>query len=61
VLVNGTVAGVWEQDWTKRQIEVTVQPFRQLSAAQRRQIQEGADRLGRFLGAPAAVSYTSSG
>ncbi len=60
VLAKGSLAGVWEHDRTKRRIDVTVGPFLRFTAVQKKQIQEEAERLGRFLGAPAAVSYTSA-
>jgi hypothetical protein len=60
VLVDGVVGGVWEHERVKNRIEVTVQPFRKLAVAETRQIEAEADRLGRFLGAPASVAYTPS-
>jgi Winged helix DNA-binding domain len=56
VLVNGAVAGVWEHERTGSRIEVTIHPLRKFAAAQKKQIHEEADRLGRFLEAPATVS-----
>ena len=60
VLVNGVVAGVWEHQRTKNRIEVTVHSFGKLTAAQRKDIDEEADRLGRFFKAPASVSHSAS-
>ncbi len=57
VLVSGKVAGVWSHEPTSRRVEVTVEPFSKLSAEQKKEITQEADRLGSFLGAPAAVSY----
>jgi hypothetical protein len=58
VLADGVVAGVWGHERTGGRIQVTVEPFRRLSAAHQRQVGEEADRLGSFLGAPAQVSYS---
>jgi hypothetical protein len=57
VLVKGMVAGVWRHERTGKALQVTVEPFGKLTAAQKRQIAEEADRLGAFLDAPAAVSF----
>ena len=58
VLADGVVAGVWGHQRIGGRIQVTVEPFRRLSAAHQRQVGEEADRLGSFLGAPAQVSYS---
>jgi hypothetical protein len=57
VLAGGMVAGVWGHERTGGRVQVTVEPFQRLTAAQRRQVAEEADRLGGFLGAPATVAY----
>lgn len=57
VLLNGLVEAVWQHERTGSRIGVTVQPFRKLSSAWRKQIEEETDRLGRFLKAPTSVSY----
>lgn len=57
VLVDGMAAGTWGHERTSGRIEVTVEPFRKLTAAERKQIREKADLLGSFLGTPATVSY----
>jgi hypothetical protein len=44
---------------TREELEVTVHPFRKFAAAQKKQIREEADRLGRFLEAHATVAYGS--
>jgi hypothetical protein len=59
VLIDGIVAGVWKHERTGNRVEVSVTPFRKVSAAKRKAIKEEADRLGKFLGAPAAVSFAS--
>jgi hypothetical protein len=57
VLVDGMVAGVWEQERLGGRSEVRIEPFRKLTAAEEKQIADEADRLGSFLGADAVVSY----
>jgi winged helix DNA-binding protein len=59
VLVDGRIAGVWKHERGSRGIEVGVQRFGRLGAADRKGIEEEADRLGRFLGEPARVSITA--
>ncbi|MGH2663265.1 MAG: winged helix DNA-binding domain-containing protein [Actinomycetota bacterium] len=58
VLVDGMAAGVWKHERNGKRIDVAVQPFGRLSPAHRNGVAEEADRLGRFLGAPADVTYT---
>jgi hypothetical protein len=57
VLADGMVAGVWRHERRGGRVEVTVNPWRPLTAGHKRQLGEDADRLGRFLGLPATVSY----
>ncbi len=57
VLVDGKIAGVWNHEQAARRVDVTIEPFAKLSSGQKKEIAEEADRLGRFLGFPAAVSY----
>lgn len=57
LLVDGMVAGVWSHERTGGRVEVTVEPFRKLNGAQRKRIRDEAERLGSFLGAPAALGY----
>jgi hypothetical protein len=56
VLVDGMVAGVWGFERRNGRVEVEVEPFRKLSAEHKRQVADEADRLGKFLDAPAFVS-----
>ena len=58
VLADGIAVGVWGHERAGGRVEITVEPFRKLAAVERRQIGEEAERLGRFLGAPATVSYS---
>jgi winged helix DNA-binding protein len=58
LLIDGTVAGVWTHQRKNSRVAVAVEPFRKLTTAQRKLIGEEADRLGTFLGASAAVTYS---
>jgi hypothetical protein len=58
VVVNGRIVGVWKHEQNRRRVEIGIDTFEKLSASHRRTIGEEADRLGRFLDAPAAVSFT---
>ncbi|HEX2090255.1 MAG TPA: winged helix DNA-binding domain-containing protein [Actinomycetota bacterium] len=58
VLTDGKVAGVWNHERAAARSDVSVDLFRRLSAAQKKEIAEEGDRLGSFLGAPAVVSYS---
>jgi hypothetical protein len=57
VLVDGKVAGVWSHERAGQGLSVSVEPFGTLPAARRREVAGEADRLGRFLGAPARVAW----
>jgi hypothetical protein len=50
LLVDGVVAGMWDRQRRGRVLEVSVQPFAQLSAAQRRLVEAEAARVGEVLG-----------
>jgi hypothetical protein len=49
LLVDGTVAGVWHQRRSGRDLDVTVEPFGPLSATRRRQLDDQVRRLGEIL------------
>ena len=49
LLINGTVGGVWHQRRSGRRIVITVEPLRPLTAAQRRELGDQADRVGAIL------------
>lgn len=59
VLIDGTAAGVWKHDRKGGRLEVGVTLFRKISAANRKAVIEEADRLGRFLDAPAEVAFST--
>jgi hypothetical protein len=50
LLIDGVVTGVWHQRRSGRKIEVTVEPLVQLTAAQRRALENQVARIGEILG-----------
>jgi hypothetical protein len=52
VLVNGAVAGVWEQKKRARKVDLRVEPFVRLTKAATKGIEREGKRLAEFLGAP---------
>lgn len=49
LLIAGTVAGLWHQHRSRRKLDITVEPFGCLTAAQRRELDEQVERIGEFL------------
>jgi hypothetical protein len=46
LLVDGVVAGVWQQRRTGRRVTLTVEPFDDLTGSRRRELDEQAQRVG---------------
>ena len=57
VLVDGRAAGVWDSAWSRGRLAITVEPFTDPSAGQRRAIAAAADEVGRAQGGTASVGY----
>ena len=51
LIVDGVVSGVWQHRRSGRRVELTVEPFGELSAAQRRGLDGQAGRIGEIMGA----------
>jgi hypothetical protein len=49
LLVDGIVAGVWHLRRSGRTLDITVEPFDRLTAAQRRELDDQVERIGAFL------------
>jgi hypothetical protein len=49
LLIDGTVAGVWHQRRSGRKLDITVELFDQLTAMQRRELDDQVERIGDFL------------
>ena len=59
LLIDGVAEGVWEQRRKSGRIEVRIQPFGDLSSAQKRLVSEEATSLGEFMGTDVEVSISS--
>jgi len=57
LLVDGVAAGTWEKTKEKAAIEVTVRPFKALSSAQKRTVEEEIGLLREFLGTNVKLSF----
>jgi hypothetical protein len=57
LLVDGRIQGVWRHERRGRRVEVTIEPFRRVSAAVRRAAAAEAERLARFLGSDPIVAW----
>ena len=51
LLIDGIAAGVWHQRRSGRWLDITVEPFDQLTDTQRRDLDEQVERMGAFLNA----------
>ena len=49
LLVDGVVGGVWHHRRSGRPVEITVEPLRELTATQRRDLEADAALVGRVL------------
>jgi hypothetical protein len=54
-LVDGFVAGLWQLERARRRATLVLEPFEPLSAGARRELEDEADRLVRFLEPEAAA------
>ncbi|NIW79964.1 MAG: hypothetical protein GWN16_11115 [Calditrichae bacterium] len=55
ILLDGKVIGIWSYKQRKDRILVEIDPFEKISKAVSHQIENEAERLGRFIGYPVAV------
>lgn len=56
VLVDGVVGGVWHQRRSGRRLAITVEPWRELTAAQRRELDDEVALVGRVMEATPALT-----
>jgi hypothetical protein len=49
VLIDGVVRGIWHQRRSGKKVDITVEPFAELTAKQRRELDGQADRIGEVL------------
>ena len=59
LLVDGVVGGVWHRRRSGRRVEITVEPLRELTAAQRRGLEAEAALVGRVLEAEPVLTIGS--
>jgi hypothetical protein len=59
MLIDGVVAGIWERRKRGRRIELQAEPFRRLTAPQRRGLEAEAARVGEFLGSEVQLSVSA--
>jgi len=55
LLVDGVVGGVWHSRRLQKRLDITIEPVGRLGAAQRRELESEADRIGAILGLDANV------
>ena len=56
LLVDGVVGGVWHQRRRGRKLAITVEPLRELTASQRRQLDDEVDLVAAIMEAPATLT-----
>jgi len=56
LLVDGVVGGVWHQRRSGRKLAITVEPLRELTATQRRQLDDEVDLVAAVMAAPATLT-----
>ena len=56
LLVDGVVGGVWHQRRSGRKLAITVEPLRELTAPQRRQVNDEAGLVGAVMEATATLT-----
>ncbi len=56
MLINGRIAGTWKRTIGKRNVAVTLKPFRPLSEEDMAAVAAAAHRLGAFLGLPVTLA-----
>ena len=56
LLVDGVCAGIWRRRKTAKRVELTVEPARRLTRAERAGVGEEAERIGSFLGLEPALT-----
>jgi hypothetical protein len=56
LVIDGVVEGIWRRAKRGKQVEITVEPARRLSAEERRSLEQEAERIGAFFGAKPVLS-----
>jgi hypothetical protein len=61
LVIDGTIAGIWNLDRSGRRAVIRLEAFRSLGSVEKKGLQEEAADIGRFLDAPAEVKFLSLG
>ncbi len=61
LVVDGFAAGIWGMRKRSRKVEINLELFRELTAAEKRLVKEDASGIGEFYGLPAEVRFTPIG
>ena len=56
LLVDGVAGGVWHQGRSGRKLTITVEPLRELTAVQRRQLGDEVDLVSTVMAATATLT-----
>ena len=57
LVIDGVVAGIWRRAKRGKQVELSVEPARKLTAQERRELDDEAERIGGFLGVEPVLSF----
>jgi hypothetical protein len=57
IIVAGRIVGIWKHEAGDKRTNVTIEPFQKVGAPERRALIEEAEGLGRFLNAPAEITF----
>jgi hypothetical protein len=61
VVVNGRIQGVWKYEQKRKQIQVSIEPFADLSPSVKEGVEVEVNRLGVFFGAPIELTFQAVG
>ena len=56
IVINGRVVGLWKKTVKKSGIVITLEPFRHLTAKERKALEKPAARYGQFLDVPVTIA-----
>lgn len=56
IVINGQVVGTWQRAIKKSKVIITPSPFDALSSAEKKAVEDAAQRFGEFLGLPVEVA-----
>jgi hypothetical protein len=60
LVIDGVVAGLWQRAKRGRRIELSVNPIRRLTADERHELEDEADRIGTFVGLEPALQVATA-